>query len=108
MAERLPGLIDPNLPADKQPLNDSSLPTIPPRQPLPVHPDRFTAGAADQPVKPAKPKTPDAGAGTGTEASPSAKPVSKPAQNPEQPAATPDARPESTQPPASTKPEGIL
>ncbi len=47
MAEHLPGLIDPNLPPDQQPLHDTSNPnpvTSPPRA---IHPDRFTPGEAD-------------------------------------------------------------
>ncbi|MDE3186703.1 MAG: rod shape-determining protein MreC [Acidobacteriota bacterium] len=45
MAERLPGLMDPNLPADQQPLNDSTPPTPVAHTPQPLHPDRFTPGA---------------------------------------------------------------
>jgi rod shape-determining protein MreC len=50
MAEKLPGLIDPSLPPDRQPLHDSSNPNpaTPPRQPL--HPDEFSPGAATTPV----------------------------------------------------------
>jgi rod shape-determining protein MreC len=48
LAERLPGLIDPNLPADQQPLNDSSNPNPVSHPPMPLHPDRFTPGAGDQ------------------------------------------------------------
>ena len=51
MAEHLPGLVDPNLPPEQQPLNDTSNPNPPPRPPLPLHPDRFTPGA-DEPVEP--------------------------------------------------------
>src|ERR1017187_1196706 len=47
MAERLPGLIDPNLPPDQQPLNDTSNPNPVGHTPQPPHPDRFTPGAAD-------------------------------------------------------------
>lgn len=47
LAERLPGLIDPTLPSDQQPLNDSSNPGLITRPPLPLHPDRFTPGAGD-------------------------------------------------------------
>ena len=54
MAERLPGLIDPNLPPDQQPLKDNSNPNPPPQPPLPLHPDRFTPAAAE-------PSGPDAG-----------------------------------------------
>lgn len=49
MAERLPGLIEPNLPADQQPLNDSTPPTPVAHTPQPLHPDRFTPGAAPGP-----------------------------------------------------------
>ncbi len=44
MAERLPGLIDPNLPHDEQPLYDSSNPNQVARPPQALHPDRFTPG----------------------------------------------------------------
>lgn len=46
LAERLPGLIDPKLPPDQQPLHDSSNPSPVTHPPLPLHPDRFTPGAA--------------------------------------------------------------
>ncbi|HLY43541.1 MAG TPA: rod shape-determining protein MreC [Terracidiphilus sp.] len=45
MAERLPGLLDPNLPADQQPLKDDSNPNPIARVPQPLHPDRFSPGA---------------------------------------------------------------
>ena len=45
MAERLPGLIDPNLPADQQPLHDSSNPNGVAHPPQALHPDRFSPGA---------------------------------------------------------------
>ena len=64
MAERLPGLIDPNLPADQQPLNDGTPPNPVAATPLPLHPDRFSPGTgtdeepapqdATAPAKPAK------------------------------------------------------
>ena len=47
MAEHLPGLIDPNLPPDQQPLHDSSNPNPVSNPPRALHPDRFTPGAAD-------------------------------------------------------------
>jgi rod shape-determining protein MreC len=47
MAEHLPGLIDPNLPPDQQPLHDSSNPNPVTNPPRALHPDRFTPGAAD-------------------------------------------------------------
>ena len=46
-AEHLPGLIDPNLPPDQQPLHDSSNPNLVTNPPRALHPDRFTPGAAD-------------------------------------------------------------
>jgi rod shape-determining protein MreC len=73
MAEHLPGLIDPNLPPDQQPLNDSSNPNGVAHPPLPLHPDRFTPGSASQPE-------PEAG----TTTSPDEKP--KPQQRPPTPA----------------------
>jgi rod shape-determining protein MreC len=41
-AEHLPGLIDPSLPPEQQPLNDSSNPNPVTRPPQAIHPDRFT------------------------------------------------------------------
>jgi len=60
MAERLPGLSDPNLPPDRQPLLDSSNPAPVAHPPMALHPDRFTPGAA-----------PPAAAATQTKAKPS-------------------------------------
>jgi rod shape-determining protein MreC len=85
MAERLPGLIDPNLPADQQPLNDTSNPNPVAHTPMPLHPDRFTPGATEgsgeplpgtetQPPAATAPKKPVAPAGAGT-----TKPATKPA-----------------------------
>lgn len=48
LAERLPGLIDPNLPADQQPLNDATNPNPVSRPAMAIHPDRFTPGVAAQ------------------------------------------------------------
>jgi rod shape-determining protein MreC len=47
MAEKLPGLLDPNLPPDQQPLNDTTNPTIAPRAPQPLHPDQYSASSND-------------------------------------------------------------
>jgi rod shape-determining protein MreC len=44
MAEHLPGLIDPALPPDQQPLLDSSNPAPVAHPPQALHPDRFTPG----------------------------------------------------------------
>jgi rod shape-determining protein MreC len=58
MAEKLPALVNPKLPADQQPLNDSSNPNSPPRPPQPLHPDEFSPGNAPTPA-------PGAGSTTG-------------------------------------------
>jgi rod shape-determining protein MreC len=50
MAEHLPGLIDPNLPPDQQPLNDTSNPALVKPPPQPLHADRFTPGNAVTPA----------------------------------------------------------
>ena len=65
IAEHLPGLIDPNLPPDQQPLLDSSNPTPVAHPPQALHPDRFTprtdtgalsdAGSAPEPDAPQTP-----------------------------------------------------
>ena len=47
MAERLPGLTDPNLPPEQQPLLDSSNPNPVAHPPVALHPDRFTPGVAE-------------------------------------------------------------
>jgi len=57
MAEKLPGLILPNVPTDQQPLNDTSNPTPVSRPPVAVHPDRFTPGNATTPNLPAATET---------------------------------------------------
>jgi len=46
MESRLPGLIEPNVPADQQPLYDTSNPIPVKHPPLPLHPDRFTPGTS--------------------------------------------------------------
>ncbi|MGD0729631.1 MAG: rod shape-determining protein MreC [Terracidiphilus sp.] len=50
MAERLPGLTDPNLPPGQQAPLDNSTPTSVVRPPPALHPDRFTPGAASEPL----------------------------------------------------------
>ena len=47
MAEHLPGLIDPGLPPEKQPLLDDSNPSPVSHPPQALHPDRFTPGLND-------------------------------------------------------------
>jgi rod shape-determining protein MreC len=58
-AERLPTLIEPNVPPDQQPLNDSAPPVPTAQPPQPLHPDRFSPSAmngqtTDQPQEPAQ------------------------------------------------------
>ena len=45
-AERLPTLIEPNVPPEQQPINDSTPPVPMPQPPQPLHPDRFSPAAA--------------------------------------------------------------
>jgi rod shape-determining protein MreC len=86
MAERLPGLIDPKLPADQQPVHDTSPPQSVPHAPQALHPDRFTLGVATAGTTTSKTGT------TGTN-SPAA-------------SATNHSASKATEPKASTKPAG--
>jgi rod shape-determining protein MreC len=61
MAEKLPGLIMPNVPADQQPLNDTSNPNPVSKPPLAIHPDRFTPGNATTPNLQGAPATDGSG-----------------------------------------------
>ena len=95
MAEKLPGLIDPNLPADQQPLHDTSNPNPATPPPQPLKPDEFSPGAAapagsepsaDSTPKP-KPKSPTAApaaSGNGTTPKPATNsaPQATPRRNP--------------------------
>jgi rod shape-determining protein MreC len=67
MAEHLPGLIDPNLPADQQPLNDTSNPALVKPPPQPLHPDRFTPGSAETPATNSPNSTDSNAAATGSQ-----------------------------------------
>jgi rod shape-determining protein MreC len=83
MAERLPGLADPNAPPDQQPYKDVSMPTSVAHPPQPLHPDRFTPGAAPTPaVQNSEPASEQ-----GQPADKLNKPESKPAAMPSQPTA---------------------
>jgi len=77
MAERLPGLLDPNLPADQQPLNDSS--SSAPHPQTALHPDRFTPGAAAGGSGEAVPATSAPATATPRTAAPAQPAVKKPA-----------------------------
>jgi rod shape-determining protein MreC len=95
MAEKLPGLIDPNLPPEQQPLHDSSNPNLAPPPPRPLHADEFSPGAATTPgsepdTEPApkpqtqKPVVPHAAEGNGGKSQPTevSKPQTTPRRNP--------------------------
>lgn len=89
MAERLPGLIDPKLPPDQQPLLDSSNPSIVAHPPQAIHPDRFTPGNALTPTSDSSTgavsgSTSDAGV-TAPGAAPKPPTPKKPAQSSPQP-----------------------
>jgi len=95
MAEKLPGLIDPNLTPDKQPLHDISNPNPATPPPKPLKPDEFSPSAAmpagsepgaESAPKP-KPKGPSAApgaTGNGSPAQPAVKstPQATPRRNP--------------------------
>jgi rod shape-determining protein MreC len=89
MAEKLPGLIVPNVPADQQPLNDTSNPNPVGKPPVAIHPDRFTPGNAPSPNVPAVPAT-----------NPSANPANQnaPVKKKPAPPKTPESSPASPQP----------
>jgi rod shape-determining protein MreC len=77
MAERLPGLADPDAPADQQPFKDISPPVPVAHTPQPLHPDRFTPGAAATPDLD-EPAPAPAGQGDKPESTPA--PADKPAK----------------------------
>jgi rod shape-determining protein MreC len=83
MAEKLPGLIDPNLPADQQPRNDTSNPNPVSRPPVAIHPDRFTPGNAASPSEPKATQGSDgAAAATPAKKKPPKPETSQPGSNP--------------------------
>ncbi|MGA3334070.1 MAG: rod shape-determining protein MreC [Terracidiphilus sp.] len=88
MAEKLPGLVDPNLPPDQQPLNDSTPPNPATQPPQPLHADEFSPAATDA-----------------SGAQPETSPISKP--KPKYPSASPDASDSSgaAHPGAKSKPQ---
>jgi rod shape-determining protein MreC len=98
MAERLPGLIDPNLPPDQQPLRDNSNPNPVAHPPQALHPDRFTPGNAPGSVpdapRNAAPDAPAPGDDANAQPEPQ-KPAARPAPKP--------AQPGKTKPPSATQ-----
>lgn len=96
MAEKLPGLIVPNLPADQQPLNDTSNPGFPSRPAKAIHPDRFT------PENSATPSGSSAGGSQDNPGAASGVPKKKPAE-PKPATSQPEAAPQTAPP---TTPQG--
>jgi hypothetical protein len=74
MADKLPGLLDPKLPPDQQPLKDTSNPGYPPRPPMAIRPDRFTPGYGETPSAPSAPESND-GAPAATPTAPKKKAI---------------------------------
>ena len=91
MAEKLPGLLVPNVPPDQQPLNDTSNPGYPSRPAGAIHPDRFTPGNAPTPVPEGSPD--------GTTGTPPASPANKKPSTPQPQAGQPKSNP-------GTRPQG--
>jgi len=91
MAEKLPGLLEPNLPTDQQPLNDTSNPNPVSKPPLAIHPDRFTPGNA---VTPNVQGAPDGSQspGAGSSESTLKKPL-PPKSSTSEPHSTPETKP---------------
>ncbi len=112
MAERLPGLIDPNLPPDQQPLHDNSNPNPVAHPPLALHPDRFTPGnapgsvpdASQNAVPDARSANDDANSQPGSQ-SPATNPVQKPSP-PSKPRPVTPAQGKSKSPTTPTTPPG--
>lgn len=96
MAEKLPGLVVPDVPPDQQPLKDTSNPNPVSRPPVAIHPDRFTPGNATTPnmtgEPAANPNSPviDKGAPAANQSAPAKKKPVAPK--------TPESSPAATQP----------
>jgi rod shape-determining protein MreC len=101
MAERLPGLIDPKLPDDQQPLHDTSNPNPVAHPPQALHPDRFTpgadAGSSPDAVPETLPGANHAAPDSGSQAQPQ-----KPASSPAGTQTKSSAKPAQTKPPQKT------
>lgn len=87
MAEKLPGLMNPNLPPEQQPLLDTSNPNPATPPPQPLHPDEFSPGATeDSGAAPAgdsatKPGSAPAASGPAAGPVPNPKPQGAPPRN---------------------------
>ncbi|MFP5210050.1 MAG: rod shape-determining protein MreC [Acidobacteriota bacterium] len=85
-AERLPNLVEPNVPPDQQPLNDTSPPNPMAQPPQPLHPDQFSPSSvtdqgSDQPA-PAGSATPRAQSPGQTKQSPAVPTQPSPQRSP--------------------------
>jgi rod shape-determining protein MreC len=98
MAEKLPGLIDPSLPPDQQPLKDTSNPNPVSRPPVAIHPDRFTPLSAATPSVPTPAQDGQGPPVTGPANAP-ATPKKKP-PTPKPQTSQPEAKPGTTPPAA--------
>ena len=87
MAERLPGLTDPNQPPGPPSTGDAATPNPSAHPPQALHPDRFTPGAAESDAAPAKPAEAlkPGQAINPTSGQPAAKPSGKPSAQPAAP-----------------------
>jgi rod shape-determining protein MreC len=107
MAERLPGLTDPNAPPPPQPKPgpDGAIPppapAVVPKVIPPAHADRFTPGNAPTPETPGQPGSPGTGAQT-------RKPIAPrpPAATPEHRQPAPGVNPPASPEPAQPQPQG--
>jgi rod shape-determining protein MreC len=103
MAERLPGLIDPSLPADQQPLHDTSNPNPVAHPPQALHPDRFSPGAdPNSGAASAESAAPDAPDRTTAAEPDSAVTQQKPAGKPAQANHNQKTKPKTAQPPPTS------
>jgi len=103
MAERLPGLIDPSLPADQQPLHDTSNPNPVAHPPQALHPDRFSPGAdPNSGAVSAESAAPDAPDRTTAAEPDSAVTQQKPAGKPAQANHNQKTKPKTAQPPPTS------
>ena len=113
-AEHLPGLIDPSLPPDQQPLNDNSNPSPVAHPPQALHPDRFTPGSnAAATAGVSDIQRPDIPAGADQQGrapapkanKPVAKPLVKAASKPAQPSGSAPSDTQTAKPAQTEKPQ---
>jgi rod shape-determining protein MreC len=85
MAEKLPGLIEPDVPADQQPLYDTSNPNPAARPPQPLQPDKYSPGHEYTPPGVEPDPNSDAGVETPKTARPLVDGAGPPAAGPKSP-----------------------